>query len=590
VSLTTLTPTVPTGFEFLLAPMPPAQWGLEYPLVERAAHYLSASTLITRPFSQSVTVRVCSHEDCQTLVTGDYCSIHKSRREAKSFKLDPAAKGLLIIVPSLPPVIIKADPLPEHYPLGDIASYGRDGYPQWSWSVERSLDKWVASQAPPAFSDPNYRHKENITNRANRKHIKRVPANNTEHIMVGNLQRMQQTSTETFYTVEDKGLVEHEPQLEDSAALVFDDELKSNPDHSKSGASRWFSTSRVWTEYEMRHDKGTYFEPAAEYDINYEVSQGLPNLETTDTRAINTHYENGSRFLAAQRSILDNVVPIKGKRFNTPSAFGEVAQGSRRSGDWLWFVARPRTLEEIAEKDWEKWNEKVGIDPEPFIGQHFIESERTNFPDLGKVRDRMVALFNPKMLTRADYEAEVRKHRDFQVQVVKYHQQTSNTPYAVQIGAHNMVKITQQIHRAGERAEQALLDKQATEAGVAVDFTKAINMMPTDEVHATVCQGGYFIVVTLNNRPELKKLAPLGTPEDEVETAFEQAQKASIANAIKQARKTARANGLGSKATADAVEQAKARVTAAFDAVGSIFVQDACPHHSVLQPELTTAQ
>jgi hypothetical protein len=122
--------------------------------------------------------------------------------------------------------------------------------------------------------------------------------------------------------------------------------------------------------------------------------------------------------------------------------------------------------------------------------------------------------------------------------------------------------------------------------------------MTVDEVYSTVCPGGYFIVVTLNNRPELKKLAPLDTSKDDVEAAFDRAEKTSVANAIKQARKTARANAFDAEATATAVEHAKARVTAAFDAVEDIFEQAVCPiyphpafaRHPKTNPQLVTAQ
>jgi hypothetical protein len=493
MNLSVLTPTVPPAFAFLLDPQPPATWGLEYLLVERAAHYLSAFTLLTTPSSYSVRIRACGFEDgvCQTLVTtkDGYCSIHKPSSKKVAYAL-PAedysttrtwqltdgrketfkgntweARAHVRKFYSIPDFYVQPEasfeigwtdaPYARRYPLGDLQSYGRDAYPQWSFAVERSLNLWINSQEPPSSSDPNYGYKENITHKANRKHIKKIRANGTEHLMVGHLQRMQQTSTENFYTVENSGLVERELKVEDSPALEFDDELKENPDRITSGASSWFPTSRVFTEFQMRHERGTYFKPIADYRIDYEVSQGLPNVETMNTIDLRAYYEEGPLYRAAQQNLLSTIVPVKGKRFNTPSSSDETVQGSRRTGDWHWFLARLESLEESVETKrlFEKWEEEISIAPEPFMGQHFVESQRDIFPDLRRTREELKAVFNPRVLTRSEYEAEVRKHRDFEVHVQRYHHLTRNTPYIVQVGGHNVVKVRQQVHRAGERAE-----------------------------------------------------------------------------------------------------------------------------------------
>jgi hypothetical protein len=101
------------------------------------------------------------------------------------------------------------------------------------------------------------------------------------------------------------------------------------------------------------------------------------------------------------------------------------------------------------------------------------------------------------------------------------------------------------------------------------DFNQILNRISAEEVHKTVCPGGWFAVVVLNDRPEMKPLAPFSVPPDADSNMLPDAVEERLLDyaqeSIRNATKYIRSQGLGKRDAARLVAEAAARIERAYN-------------------------
>jgi hypothetical protein len=190
--------------------------------------------------------------------------------------------------------------------------------------------------------------------------------------------------------------------------------------------------------------------------------------------------------------------------------------------------------------DWQKTEQGEPV-PEP-RRERWLASRRTFFNPLGKKWSEVTA----------DDIADVTEHPDFARIAREYEIQFSNL---------RVSEAAEQLGLKPNTLSQQISRQELTGMFHDVEFSKII--------------GNYFCVVSLNGRNHLKILGKSDTSLKDVMKAFVGEQKKSEANAIKQARKSAKAESIDKRATEKREREAVERIRDAYDTVIGLFVPDA---------------